>query len=315
MDESVGPDRALNATITPLDQTGIADSVGRRRSDVAFWLRQRTRVGDLVLTACDDYLSRIIRLGTNGAYSHVAVVTSSNSVTEAYDRGMTPTEHDEGVYEISFDYLAGRGDLERIAVLRPRSVDEERLSELARRATNHSPPFASLGALLIAALGSIDWISGTGTAGGVAVTVRLREWASEWVGFIGDGVATVHCSEFATRLYLDAGMSLRFELPRLEVYIRRLHGGQNLEWEHLEKPASLEDHGPRQAWSDESTRTSVLAFARHVSAALRHRRKDRTRADWADFIMPSDFCSSSSFEPVGRLDLVNRDWIHYPGTV
>jgi hypothetical protein len=282
---------------------------------VAAWLREHTRVGDLVLTACDDNLSRIIRLGTNGPYSHVAVVTSADSATEAYDRGMTPTEHDEGVYEISFDYLAGRGELERIALLRPRSVDPDRLTELARRATAHSPPFASLGALLIAALGSVDWVSGTASANGLSVAARLRDWAAEWVEFIGDGVARVHCAEFATRLYLDAGLPLRFEQPRLELYIRRLNGGQSLEWEHMERPASLEDHGPRQAWSDESNGKTVLAFVRHASAAVRDRRKEPTQADWADFIMPSDFCSSPSFEPVGRLHRVHGLWIHHPGTV
>ncbi len=270
---------------------------GTDRPAVVAWLDEHAEVGDLAMTACADWVSWLIRRGTGGDVSHVAVVIGGRRLVEAYDKNSTLPDDDEGVYSITFEEFAGRGALRRVTLLRPTSVefDQKELMHLARHVLHHSPTFASFSSVVQAALGL------TATRQRSLLPGPLERWATAQLAVAGDGAERVHCAELATRLYTQSGAPPRFDRPRLATFIERV--------EH--RPiAPLGGGSPRVARSVDPAETVRIigavvrwaALARWASRTARLRRRtDRT--DTADLIHPVDFQRSPSFSHVATLDV------------
>lgn len=254
-----------------------------RRDDVADWLRDNVTCGDLLLSGSTDPLSRLIRWGTLSDYSHAALALSNEAFLESYDWSGTPAETDDGVAAIDVDQYAERGRLLRVAILRPIGLDRDRFCDVAHRVAHHSPTFASTVGLLLglAGLGDHPKFRIPGACSFFAKRLHL----------LGDGAARVTCSELAARVYLEAGIPLRFQTLRLIRYVELL---RTIEWEPLsggDNPRLISAEGRR-----EDDRASLVAYVADLPHALAAVSSEQTRPDWADLVLPGDFLHSANFD-------------------
>ena len=260
------------------------------RNDVAAWLRETVTCGDLVLSGSTDPLSRLIRWGTLSEYSHCALAIDKERFLESYDWSGTPTEDDDGVGEISFDDYATRGNLLRLAVLRPSGLERQRFLDVTLRAKHYSPPFSSTVGVLLAFAGLGDHprfrIPG------------VRRYVEKRLHLLGDGAARVTCSEFAARVYLESDVPLRFKTMRLLSYVELL---RSPEWDSLEldaEPRRIDATGRK-----EEDRASLFAFVGDFPRALAAISADPSEPDWADLLVPGDFLHSSNFRTVAQIEI------------
>lgn len=269
----------------------FADGPLMKSDDVAAWLRDTVTCGDLVLSASRNRLSRLIRWGTLSDYSHCAMALSNEWLFESYDWSGTPAEDDDGVAKISVDHYAKRGPLHRLAVLRPIGLDKDDFCRVAEHTTHHSPPFPSTVGILLAFAGLGDHPS-----------VRIpgaRRYVEKRLHLLGDGAARVTCAELAARVYLEAGMPLRFQTLRLLHYIELLRSGS---WEKLH-----DDAEPRLVHTHKRSKqelTSLTAFVAGLPAAIAATSREKSMPDWADLLVPGDFMHSPSFHLVAQADVL-----------
>gem|GEM_PF-5373109 len=248
------------------------------------WLSDVAEPADLIETACDDFTSRTIRFGARGRSSHVALVVDEGWLVEAYDRKFTIREDDGGLFELDFPSFVARGELRRVEIRRPRRVNAANVCSLARHAVTHSPPFASLGSVMIAGLGIAE------------LPVReVGRRLARGIQVAGDGIARLNCAEFPARIYTESGFQLEFENPRLGKLMKALSAEQDLK----ALSGRLVDVPPRRAWSADPS----LPYGLDVVDAYRRRIEEDTPADWADLVMPTDFARSPKFDLVGAMEL------------
>ncbi len=266
---------------------------GAPRPEVVAWLDEHAEVGDLVMTACADWVSWLIRWGTGGTSSHVAVVIDGRRVVEAYDKASTLRDDDGGVYVLTFEQFAARGELRRLELRRPtaETFDPDRLIEVAAHVVDHSPPFASFASILQAGLGL------TATRTGTRLPRRLAAWVDRQAVLASDGADRVHCAELATRLYAASGAIPVFDRPRLAVFMAALDG---------HALDSIDGHEPRTAWSEPPPRRRPVAtllrwigLARWAAETSRRRKRRPRRADVADLVHPVDLQTSPSLRTIG----------------
>lgn len=261
-----------------------------RRDDVADWLRDNVSCGDLVLSGSTDPLSRLIRWGTLSEYSHCALALDNETFLESYDWSGTPAENDDGVATINVDQYAKRGQLLRLAVLRPDGLDHKRFCEITSRVTHHSPTFASTVGLLLA-------FAGIGDHPKFRIPGACSFFAKR-LHLLGDGAVRVTCSELAARVYLEAGLPLRFQTLRLIRYVELL---RDVGWEPLSDSAD-----PRQISAEgrlEEDRASLVAYVADLPRALAAASSERTLPDWADLVVPGDFLHSANFRIAAKAEV------------
>lgn len=313
--------------------------VGGSRSaiDATRWLRQTTAPGDLVLTGSRDPLSAMIQWGTRSRVSHAAIVSSSGTVVEAFDYGLTPHDRDEGVYENSFDHLVDRTRrLDRIVVRRPDPWPASGRAELDRRlaeAVESSPPFPTAGAALTCLLVLLTHprVRGLTDRAGDRVTERVERVGDRLVWMVGDGPARVHCSEIATRLYTAAGVELRFVEPALGRLLFRVPAAKETDGGRLKidrhhrqrltalvagRPPASPGQRPRPvkgAGSQVKVSTTWQATGGVLLASVSAVREQARTAgdhspDIADLVLPADFERAQPFVTVGTLVRRGQRW-------
>lgn len=291
-----------------------------RQTNFREWLISNTRVGDLVLTGSHDIASWVIRKGTKSDYSHAAVVSDPERFTEAYDRSMTFSEDDDGLYEVPFDEFAGRSSkLTRVRILRPSKVDPHRLSAAAAYMRAHSPSYPTLGALII---GSTKWTSGLAkrasrkagrAAGHQTVRSVVSRFMERQVALTGDGPIRVHCAEFVYRLYLAAGTPIRLVKPVLAGPMSWLRpkavGAVPNALSPFLKQQRRSQPGPWPAGPGSPRRwfkNGFFATEQLVDAATQ-RWTEQTKPDTADFVMPEDFTRADGLRHVADIDFERDD--------
>lgn len=199
------------------------------RASASTWVEKRAEIGDLILIGSRDPVSRVIQRASNSRFSHAAVVTAQNEVTEAYDYSLTLNEDDEGIYRTSIDALLTRTPkLHRIMILRPTGLDRDRLRKAAAELHHNAPPYPTLGATM---LGFIRLLSEPiplledGLFKQHKIGKRLHRGldrlAEIQVRFVGDGVRKLHCAESAITLYEEAGIAVELTDPFLRNSMRR----------------------------------------------------------------------------------------------
>ena len=219
-------------------------------------------------------------------YSHVALALSENEVIESYDWEGTPAEDDGGVSRLSIAGYSGRGSLLHLAILRPQNLDPDRFRDVTSRATHFSPAFPSSTAIMLA-------LAGFGDHPRVRIP-GARRYVEKRLHLLGDGAGRVTCAEFAARVYLEAGVPLRFQTLRLLLYVEMLGPHE---------PESLHTRSARRPSLDEQTNaasrpTTLIAFVAGFPRAVLASARDQTTPDWADLLMPGDFLRSSNFDVV-----------------
>lgn len=268
-------------------------------------LARDLRIGDAVLVGGSDPVSRFIQLGTQSKYSHMAVVTGPDELTEAYDYALTPDEDDEGIYRLSFsDFMNRSAKVKRLLVLRPHGIDERRLVAAADHLLSHSPGFPTLVAACLAFCGLSVPLLRTLPA---ETRRRLAQWQ---VRLATDGVSRVHCAEAATRMYAYAGLQIRFTAPRMQYhinYLRQLNSSDQL----LPLPSG-ERTAVKGSWPTGLHPATVSAA---VSTALRdsirvagQRARSTEPVDRADLVMPGDFVRAEPFTTVGHFVRTRQGW-------
>ncbi|MGI9597062.1 MAG: hypothetical protein ACR2QK_12935 [Acidimicrobiales bacterium] len=268
------------------------------------YLKQQVQVGDMVLAGGTDPVSRVIQIGSRSPYSHVAVVTGGNELTEAYDYALTPTESDEGIFRLTIEAFVGRSSgLCRILVLRPIGVDRHRVVETAAHLFEHSPGFPTLGMACLALCGL------SGPALRLLPTSLRRRAIAKQIRLAADGVRRMHCAETVIRIYHEAGLTVRFTAPRLSFHIAQL--GPELTSSLVDLP-SEERVAEKGRWpSGPQPLRSIRSVAVAVGSTLatwRTRARASDDIDMADLILPGDFTRAEPFETVGRLIRSGTRW-------
>lgn len=254
-----------------------------QRSGVADWLQEMLQPGDLLLSGNRDSVSRLIQWGTMSSFSHASIALSNEQLIESYDWAGTPCDSDGGVGRLSVQRYATRSPLLDLAILRPKAIERDRFDEVTKHATHHSPPFPSTTGVLLAFAGLGDH---------PRLTIPgARSYAEKRLHLLGDGAARVTCAEFAARVYLESGLTLRFQTLRLLYYIELLRTGE---------PARLKAHTtPRiiDVSQDAALETTTLyEFVAGMPRALSTGLATQVKPDWVDLLMPGDFVQSSSFD-------------------
>ncbi|MEM7326582.1 MAG: hypothetical protein AAF531_26080 [Actinomycetota bacterium] len=196
--------------------------VGRKES-VVKWVRREAKIGDLLLIGSQDRVSRVIQRASNSRFSHAAVITDDDEVTEAYDYSLTLNEDDEGIYRTTIaDFLTRTPKMHVVRLLRPNAIDVDKLQRAARELFRRAPPYPTIGATF---LGFIRLLSEPiphpeeGLFGQQRFGRRLHRWldavATAQVGFVGDGIHKVHCAESVVQIYRTAGFDVILPQPFL----------------------------------------------------------------------------------------------------
>lgn len=287
------------------------------RGDPAAMVRSRMEVGDTIMTGGADPISRIIQTGSRSPFSHVVIVSGDGLLTEAYDHALTPDEDDDGIFELSVDELVARSGLRRIRIIRPRLVDEQRIRDVARHFREHSPGFPSVGMVCLALCGV------SGPVLRASPRALRHRWVAKQVRLATDGIARMHCAETVSRIYLAAGVPLRFRSPRLRLHIEFL--------EHLERLHRLDrfaqwpesdplPNNPRTAtvgsWPRDRGALGYPALARFAvqagQATWRQRAQAKGPMDATDLVLPGDFARAEPFDIVSDLEWTRRGWQEAP---
>lgn len=262
------------------------------------------RVGDTVLSAARDPLSKIIRIGSGSPYSHGVMITGPDEMTEAYDHALTPTEDDDGIFALSIaDYLR-RSGLARILVLRPAIVDRGRISEVAGHLRRHSPGFPTVGMACLALCG----LSGPALR---ALPPRLRRRATlHQIRLATDGTRRMHCAETLTRIYLAAGVPLRFRSNRLVHHIEQIDGiGPKSNPADLPTTPRIAQPGRWPGGGDaRPTAEHVRYGVRTFRETWQERARSRDPIDMADLVLPGDFLHAEPLRPVALFVRTGDVW-------
>ncbi len=294
-----------------------APEVRRGPGDPAAMIRSRIEIGDTILTGGVDPISRIIQTGSRSPFSHVVVVSGEGSVTEAYDHALTPAEDDDGIFEISVEELVARSGLRRMRIIRPRRVDEQRIRDVACHFRQHSPGFPTVGMVGLALCG----VSGPVLR---ASPRRLRNrWMAKQIRLAGDGIQRMHCAETVTRIYLAAGVPLRFRSPRLRLHIEFFDHLEQLHrldrFARLPEPASIPTVRRTAAVGVWPSDRGVCGYPALVTFALgagwttwRQRSRSQGPMDPVDLVLPGDFARAEPFEVVSDLEWTRRGWREAP---
>jgi hypothetical protein len=263
-------------------------------------LRSHLRTGDALLTGCAEPLSWIIRTGSRSDFSHMAVVTGPDRLTEAYDYAMTPNETDEGIYSISLDRFLARPTRPRLLeIRRPLRLDPARLVDGARWLERHSPSFPTVGMACLALCGLTE-----------PVLRLLPERARRRVlvrqaALASDGTTRMHCAETATRLYRHADVPLRFVRPRLWRHIETV-GRAEPPWDLAPLPTAGRTAVPGR-WPPGRVGAGVFA-ARSLPRTWRERCRTEAAADVADLILPGDYARAQPFVTLARFRFGAQGW-------
>ncbi|MEM9611697.1 MAG: hypothetical protein AAGA59_02055 [Actinomycetota bacterium] len=282
------------------------------KTDPVDWLVSQAQPGDLLLSGAGGLAGNLIQMATGSDYSHTMLVVDDRTVVEAYEYGLTPNERDEGVYRTPFHQILERAEnLQVITLRRPLGLDPQRFLGAVERYESLNPTFASIGVCLIGL-----WR----TANSAVDPVRLASGLSpeglleilKFQGLLtGDGPARVHCSELATRIYAESGLSLRFTAPTLAPLLASLasgaeqHGPTTLHLSGDVWVADANDGTGRQSTPTDWRGWRDLA---DVARSLRERFKEAAPPDFADFIVPGDFRHAAPFDDVGTLRHHTGGW-------
>jgi hypothetical protein len=295
------------------------------------WLAKSVAVGDLIFVGSAEIGSWVIQKATSSDVSHVALVVAGDAVVESYDYTLWWEPEDEGLHLTRFEELFGRTGVNRIVVRRPEDKPpdlERRLENLAERALENSPFFPSAGAALTGVLVAlVRWWPGAASGRSPSGRVSGRLVSRLMTVIRGSG-RSVHCSEFVTRMYIDAGLDLEFSDLVLGVFMDRLEGAWSLDGKSYAterryvRPMSS---AARSGYARSPARRPVLGgpmqtlrVAWQVSTGLARvlRRASNPgpgRADFADFVLPADLLTAGPFVTVGAIEQTNGQWFESKG--
>ncbi len=254
--------------------------------------------GDLVLSGGPNFFSEVTQWATGSRFGHAMIVLGDRRLIQATDISLTPPENDEGVFTVTFrDFRTKTATLSDIRVVRPASLDTERLGRIADYLIEHSPTYPSVGAILL----------GFGCAITRFVAV-LPPAAKDWIvrqqfRLIADGPTRMHCAELVVRLYDAAGLSIELATPVLADIIAHSRGLQPrlLEVE-LEKRQAVSG-----VWPSPLPRAAL--FAVHgVATTLLARLDLSVERDHAGLVLPADLERSPTFAPVFDITRRRHRW-------
>ncbi len=260
--------------------------------------------GDMVLTGGTDPISLLIQVGSRSPFSHVALANDHDELTEAYDYALTPDESDEGIFRLPVhDFVARSDSMCRVQVLRPIGIDQDRVVETCQYLLNHSPGFPTIGMAFLALCGLSSPVLQR-----LPANTRRRITMAQ-VRLASDGIQRMHCAETVTRIYHEAGLTVRFTAPRLSFHIAELGGeitSQLVDLPQLERTASKGTWpaGPQPLRAAKATGAAL----RSLGPALRQRIAGTDQFDLADLILPGDFARAEPFENVARFEKTGRAW-------
>jgi len=283
-----------------------------RQDEIIDWLGDRCKLGDLLLIGGHDVASRAIQMLTNSEFSHAAVVTGTQAVTEAYDFELTLSDEDEGVYETDFRDLVTRDPaLARIAIYRMTHpvLDTELLVWTAAALRGNTPTYPTTAALLF--LGG-QIVRRVGSGGLITRPRPSRRAVLRHLGYWADGPRRVQCAELATRLFSAAGAHLDFRAPLMSAYIDELTSpGDYIADDLIPLPTLNTGPARRRLWVPPRVigggRRLIHRAATGVtdlSNTLANRALHRYQADLADYALPPDLANA---EPLARVALIEID--------
>jgi hypothetical protein len=272
-------------------------------------------------------------------------------LTEAFDYALTPEESDEGVFAVSLSYFMSRSRaMRRLRILRPVTVDRQRVMSAAGYLHHHSPGFPTVGMGFLALCGL------SGPALRLLPDGLRARVAAHQIRLAGDGIRRMHCAETVIRIYGEAGLVLRFSAPRLGLHIDRL-GADRSDVVHRGAVPPDAGHGDtgygtantayrgavhgtadagngrpelpglptekriaaRGCWPGgrQPLRACrvVMAAVRSLRSTVGERARSRDRVDVADLILPGDFTRAEPFETAGHFVRTGRGWIETPVAV
>ena len=302
----------------------------RATKNLGDWLAQNAKPGDLLLSGSSEYSSRFVRWATESQFSHATVIIEADLFTESNDLAYTPSEYDGGVCYITAGDYARRADtLRNVTLLRPRTVDLDRLRAAAKRYVDCPAPYPSLG---IAVMGPSKW-----SAEAVALISNrishidrfpfrqmhsgLERFGDRHLKFVGDGPRRIQCAEYAYRLYTDAGVDINLQEPVFERAMERLgsrpaHNPAGREATGAVLDPSHRSIGQVGFWHQGShplkaIRNSLRAI-RQIVGGLANRLRENTTPDVADFVMPCDFYAAHPFDHISSITLHSKKHPRFP---
>ena len=269
-------------------------------------LNESSEVGDAILTSTGSALSSGIKLAGASQHSHIGVVTAPGWITESNTWSMTPDESSEGLYETEITELARRKKLTTVTVLRPIGLDPRRLADQASTLRTSSPGFPSVGMAFLA----LSWFARPLVRGLpkkysdaiVAYQVRL----------ISDGQAVMSCAEAVARLYLAAGLALRFRSLTFERLARTASPSLSMQ---PAKPDTLHTRTAATGSWPGSGRGFIGALAnvrfvvKMVRLAAGRRSSTVAYQDAADFLTPGDFLRAEPFTHIATFEQDEHGWV------
>lgn len=276
------------------------------------WLNSRTSPGDLILTGCSGTIGHLIQKATKSRFSHAALVTGANELVEAYEFGLTPNEQDEGIYQTDFSTLVQRTEsLQHIAIRRPVGLDRSRFHEVIEKYVALNPAFASIGLCLIGlARASNTRVDATRLAQGLSSELLLDLIRFQSI-LIGDGPHRVHCSELATRVYIESGLRPTFDAPTLAPLLASVANPagtddtKTLSFDGNVRVNQGDTATPRSSVPGKWTGWQDVFDA---IGAFRTRLHEQEPPDMADFIVPGDYERAMPFDDIGTLNLIDGVW-------
>ena len=296
------------------------------RASASTWVRERAKIGDLILIGSRDTVSRVIQRASNSRFSHAAVVTGPGIVIEAYDYSLTLNEEDQGIYYTSFERFFSRTPkLHTVLLLRPKDLDADKLLHAAGELARKAPPYPTVGATF---LGFIRLLAEPippleeGLFGqqrfGRRLHKRLDAMATAKVGFVGDDIHKVHCAESVILIYKGAGITINLPTPFLA---RSADRARRIEERMLRREfGAPEPTKPNPSTNmnreTRSMRQIAMKVLRHPRRSTRSLRRVwqarvalRAVASPNDYIFPGDLNDAECFFCVDMLEVgKDRRW-------
>ncbi len=254
--------------------------------------------GDLILSGRRDFISEITQFATDSRFGHAMVVVHERWITQATDVALTPSEDDEGVFRLTIEqFRAETSKLSDVLALRPRQVDVDRLCEAADYLYEHSPTYPTVGAVVLGfCCATARLVAGLPPALKARIVAYQHRLAA-------DGSTKMHCSEFAFRLYLAAGLAVELASPVLQEVIGHSTARQP-------EIVGLPDT-PRRAekgwWPRSPGRAARYAVSESLST-LRQRHDPAIVRDHACLVLPADLERSPTFTPVFDVSRHRARW-------
>ena len=287
------------------------------------WVKSKAQIGDLLLIGSKDRVSRVIQRASNSRFSHAAVLTEKDEVTEAYDYSLTLNERDEGIYRTSLErFLERTPKLHVIRLLRPPQLNVEKLQKSAVELYRSSPPYPTVGATF---LGFIRLLAEPvppleeGLFGqhrfGKRLHKKLDAMATAKVGFVGDDIHKLHCTESVIAIYEGAGLAVDVPSPflgRSADRARRLQE-QALIREFGAPPAQPKITEDRRQRTRSFRQVAVRVVLRPDKAGRSIYRMWRERMDLIEIAGPNDFIFPGDLERSSTFALVDEHHVEGRG--